>query len=174
MMRRTPIARTAFKRKPVRITLPVDDGLVVTIERIAPRLYRIPATAVPVFAPQPKAVYVVDEGYRRAVAALPCYRCGIVGYSNACHSDAGGKGAAKGERIKACDLTCWPGCVTRPGVNGCHYDIGHGATLNRDEKRAYEVRAAADTQATLIAHSIGDAKLRAILARIGLIHGELV
>lgn len=163
--------RTAFKRKPIRVTLPVDDDLFVTVERIAPRLYRIPAPSSPVFAPQPKAVYVVDEAYRRAVAALPCFRCGIEGYSNACHSDAGGKGAAKGERIKACDLTCWPGCVPRPGINGCHWEIGHGATLSRDEKRAFEAQAANHTQNTLIAKSAGDAKLRAVLVRVGLIQG---
>jgi hypothetical protein len=169
--RGAPLRRTAFKRKPpVRVTLPLDDDLVVTLERIAPRLYRVPAPSAAVFNPQPKREYVVDEGYRRAVAALPCYRCGIVGFSNACHSDSGADG--KGERIKACDLTCWPGCVARGfDAPGCHFLVGMTALMNRGEKRAFELRAAADTQATLITNAAGDAKLRAVLARVGLIRG---
>lgn len=167
-MKRVSIARTCFKRRPpVRVELPLDDDLIVTIERIAPRLYRIPAPSAAIFTPQPKRHYVDSLPYRMAVAALPCFRCGIEGYSNACHSDAGADG--KGERIKACDLTCWSGCVARPGVNGCHFDIGHGATLSRDEKREFEQRAAAATQATLIAKATGDAKLRLVLVSVGLL-----
>lgn len=168
LRQRKPMARTAFERKPpTRVTLPLDDDLCVTIERVLPRLYRIPAPSEPVFRPSPKFAYVDDEGYRRAVASLDCHRCGIGGYTQCCHSDSGQDG--KGGSIKACDLSCWPGCGPRLGEPGCHWRVGHGGELGRDERREFEQRAAADTQATLIAKSAGDVRLRAVLVRVGLL-----
>jgi len=167
LKQRTPMRRSGFasqwKPRP-----PAEERP----ERPILRLARAPKPSEPVFSPQPKATYVRDEDYRQAVASLPCARCGVIGFSNACHSDTGGRGAAKGGRIKSCDLTCWPGCVPRPGITGCHHDIGMGAVMSREEKRAFEVKAAADTRAHLIAMSAMDARLRAVLVRVGVIKGE--
>jgi len=162
---RTPMKRSGFasqwKPRP-----PAEERP----ERPILRLARVPKPSEPVFSPQPKATYVRDEDYRRAVASLPCARCGIVGFTQCCHSDSGEDG--KGGAIKACDLSSWPGCGPRPGVPGCHYEVGHGAVLGREEKRAFEVKAAADTRAHLIAMSAMDARLRAVLVRVGVIKGE--
>lgn len=78
MNRGAPMRRTAFRRKvPVRVTLPIDDDQVITIERIAPRLYRVPAPSAPVFAPQPKREYVRSEPLLEVVRSVPfCTRCG--------------------------------------------------------------------------------------------------
>lgn len=57
---------------------------------------------------------VRSEAYRRRVAALPCIRCGIGGYSQAAHGPALGRG------IKASDKGCFPLCCDRPGIVGCH------------------------------------------------------
>lgn len=84
--------------------------------------------------PRPKEDPHRSELYRRWVASLPCVHCGIEGYSNACHSDSDGKGMG----IKASDQTCWPGCVDRPGVVGCHTTIGATGQLGRDERRKLE------------------------------------
>ena len=44
-------------------------------------------------APIPKAAPVRSEAYRRIVAAMPCIHCGIAGYSQHAHANAGkGKG----------------------------------------------------------------------------------
>jgi len=125
------------------------------------------AATLPVQA-VPKGVYVVDEDYRRYVASLPCWRCGIEDYSNACHADAGPNGG-KGMMLKACDLTCFPGCVDRPGINGCHSIIGNNTRMSRADKHETERVAAEKTQATLIEMSAGDAKLRKVLERVGLL-----
>ena len=117
----------------------------------------------------PKTQYVRNEDYRRYVASLPCWRCGIEDFSNACHGDSGEDG--KGIGIKACDLTCWPGCIDRPGIIGCHSIIGLNTRMSRAEKREIEKRAASDTQAKLVANSNGDGKLRILLLRLGIIDG---
>lgn len=100
MKRSAPLQRTAFKRKPpVRIALPVDDDLAVTIERIAPRLYRVPAPSSPIFAPQPKRIYVRSEPLLQAVREVPfCMRCGrgfaFGEHADPAHSNWSGHGKA--------------------------------------------------------------------------------
>lgn len=115
---RSPMKRSAFKRKPpARVTLPLDDDFTVTIERIAPRLYRIPAPSAQVFAPQPKREYVRSEPLLEAVRRVPyCTLCGR-GFAFGEHADPahsnwsghGKSGAAKADdnRIAAlCRLPC--------------------------------------------------------------------
>lgn len=110
----------------------------------------------------PKDELVRSEAYRRAVAALPCFACGVTGYSQAAHGDEG-----KGMAMKTTDLSCWPGCSERPGNNGCHHFVGR--VMDREARRVFERRAAAETQATLIMQSRSDAKLRAVLVSVGLL-----
>lgn len=105
--------------------------------------------ALPAAAPVPKDEPLRDEAYRRLVAALPCAHCGIVGYSQAAHADAG-----KGMGIKACDSTCYPACGPHPGPDGgidpgCHWLIGTSGRIPREERRELELRYGAETRARL-------------------------
>ena len=83
--------------------------------------------------PNPKAVLLRDKGYRRAVASLPCFNCGVEDYSQAAHADEG-----KGMGIKSSDDTCYPLCADRIGVVGCHSAIGANAALSRKARREFE------------------------------------
>ena len=65
----------------------------------------------------PKSAPVRDKKYLRAVASLPCIKCGIEGYSQAAHGPTLGRG------IKASDRDAFPLCCTRPGVIGCHAEF---------------------------------------------------
>lgn len=87
---------------------------------------------------------VVCEEYRRLVRLLPCRRCGIQGYTQFCHTDLG-----KGKSIKTDDRLGWPGCGQHPGpdgnlVEGCHEEVGR--KLSREDRRAFEAEASADTR----------------------------
>jgi hypothetical protein len=139
MMRRTPMPRTSFKRKPpVRVTLPLDDDLVVTIERIAPRLYRIPAPSAPVFHQAPKHDYLRDRSYRMFVASQDCFGCGIGARSQAAHSNSSAHG--HGRSIKASDADLFPLCVTDLNGIGCHEKHDQAKDgLTREQRRAREV-----------------------------------
>lgn len=66
--------------------------------------------------PAPKEPEPVrDESYRRWVASLPCFECGIQGFSQAAHPNTG---KAKGKKLS--DDKCFPMCCDRPGIKGCH------------------------------------------------------
>ena len=82
----------------------------------------------------PKSAPVRSESYRRLVAALPCIKCGIEGYSQAAHGPTMGRG------IKASDMYTFPLCCTRPGVVGCHveFDQYSGYTSARRHMLAAE------------------------------------
>lgn len=125
----------------------------------------------------PKGEPVRSEPYRRLVASLPCYRCRIGGYTQAAHGDMD-----KGMGIKACDLTCWPGCGPHwiPGnialvgraaiINpGCHWLVGTSGHMTRDERREFETDAAASTRLALLVIAQDDAKVRKILQDVGLL-----
>lgn len=73
------------------------------------------ASASAIAPPVLKGEYLRHEGYRRAVASLPCCVCGIAGFSQAAHSNRG-----KGAGLKTDDRTCFALCCDRPGVKGCH------------------------------------------------------
>lgn len=94
----------------------------------------------------PKEDAIQQEGYMRLVRQLPCAMCGVIGFSQFCHSDEG-----KGLGIKSDCRTGWPGCGPRPGIPGCHYLVGTAGTYTRDERRALEARMAAETRAKILA-----------------------
>ncbi len=66
-----------------------------------------------------------SESWRRAVASLPCQRCGAEGQTQAAHRNQG-----KGMSTKVDDCLTAALCVT------CHAEIDQGKTMNRDERRA--------------------------------------
>jgi len=107
---------------------------------------------------------VRSEDYRRLVAALPCFLCGIEGFSQAAHADEG-----KGLGMKSSDLTCWPACGTRPGKTGCHFDVGTAGYMTRDERRTLEQNAAAHTRNILLALAYTDRATADVLRKVGLL-----
>ena len=84
------------------------------------------------------------EGYMRLVRALPCAGCGVEGFTQFCHADEG-----KGLGIKSDCRLGWPGCGPRPGVNGCHFDVGSSGFLGREGRRKFEAQAGKQTRATI-------------------------
>lgn len=66
----------------------------------------------------PKTKPPRDGKYLRLIAAMPCFWCGIDGYSQAAHSNLAKHG--KGASQKASDYATFPLCCERPGVRGCH------------------------------------------------------
>jgi hypothetical protein len=73
-----------------------------------------------------------SESYRRLVAALPCLRCGIEGFSQAAHSNDARFG--KGRGLKADDYATFPLCCQRIGIHGCHYEHDNYLSLSREER----------------------------------------
>lgn len=152
-MKRSPFKRPDYQRPPRAPLVPRAEPVRATM---TPSIRFIE----PVLKDEP----VRSEAYRRFVAALPCWRCGIEGYSQAAHGDEG-----KGMGIKACDLTCWPGCGPHDGLPGCHHFVGTSGSIAKQDRRRLESQAAADTQAALILLSHSDRKLRAVLVAVGLV-----
>lgn len=128
MNRGAPMKRTAFRRKvPVRVTLPIDDDQVITIERIAPRLYRVPVPSAPIHHETPKLAPLRSEQYRRFVASFPCFACGLVGSSQCAHANEG-----KAMGAKTCDRRTFPLCFKH------HSDLDNSRGMTRDERRELE------------------------------------
>jgi hypothetical protein len=86
--------------------------------------------------PQP----VRDEAYRRLVASLPCFNCGIHGHSQCAHPNTG---KTKGRKLS--DDRCFPLCADRVGVVGCHSRFDRYELTGRDGMAAFEASALAWT-----------------------------
>jgi hypothetical protein len=102
-------------------------------------------------AAMPKENAVRSESYRRLVAALPCMQCGIHGYSQAAHPNAG-----KGMAIKADDRLCFPLCTVHPNaagqlVEGCHALFDQHAMFTKYTRQVIEEAMASDTRKKIIA-----------------------
>ena len=107
--------RTGFKPRAPRHE-PRDPDRVRRVPTVAPDSFRAPNPVASTPAARvEKAAPVRSEAYRRAVASLPCIHCGIEGYSQHAHENAG-----KGKSMKADDRCAMPLCCTRPGIEGCH------------------------------------------------------
>lgn len=132
MKQRTPMKRAAFKARGW-MPIPREERVRAPLTPI-----RVPTPSAPIFSPVPKQEYVRDESYRRFVASLPCFVCGLVGRSQAAHSNAESDG--KGGSIKASDAAIFPLCADDFGVIGCHtrHDEAKDG-LTREQRRAREV-----------------------------------
>lgn len=80
----------------------------------------------------PKTKPVRDEKYRRLIATMPCFSCGIDGYSQVAHSNLAKHG--KGGAMKASDYATFPLCCERPGVQGCHSMFDQGLIVTKLNK----------------------------------------
>jgi hypothetical protein len=65
----------------------------------------------------PKVAIWRSRPYRMWVASQPCFGCGIEGYSQCAHENAG-----KGRGLKSGDDRTFPLCSARPGKIGCHQE----------------------------------------------------
>ena len=135
------VKRSPFKpRSPHREAR--DPDRLRSVPTVVPGTFRLPDPVASAPAAQvEKAAPVRNEKYRRAVASLPCAICGVPGYSQAAHANQG-----KGMGMKACDLTCFPACGPRPGIQGCHAALDQGALFSKAVRRELEPVWAADTQ----------------------------
>lgn len=79
----------------------------------------------------PKDEPLRSESYRRYVALQECFGCGVHGWSQCAHENAG-----KGMAQKTCDSRTFPLCGARYGLLGCHQQYDIGIEMMRDEKRA--------------------------------------
>lgn len=98
----------------------------------------------------PKESVVESEPYRRLVAAMPCARCQLAGYSQAAHPPPSGKG------IKADDRECIPLCTLHPGargrlVKGCHEKFDQYELMPKTKARAWALRIAKGVRRTIAA-----------------------
>lgn len=75
-----------------------------------------------------------DEKYRRLIATMPCFSCGIDGYSQVAHSNLSKHG--KGGAQKASDYATFPLCCERLGVVGCHSMFDQGLIVTKLHKEA--------------------------------------
>lgn len=81
------------------------------------------------FNPTPKYEYFRSKVHLKNVRAIHCLGCGLVGESQAAHSNQGRHGKGKG--IKSSDEFTIPLC------QNCHRDFDHYSTLDRDKSERY-------------------------------------
>lgn len=147
-MKRTPMAPGKGFKRPVMIRaaraplVPVTRGVVVMCTGLT--------------MASPKEDMQRSSTYEAAVRKLPCARCGVVGFTQFCHADEG-----KGMGIKTDVRRGWAGCGPHHGVPGCHYVIGTGGTLLREDRRAEERRLAEWTRAEIVRLGVWPARLPA-------------
>ena len=153
-MRRTPLARTPFKRK--NSTENIQSKAAQSHAQQAPvatiSIVKTPAKTA-TFSNEfkgsiPKSAPVRSEAYRRDVASLPCVICGFAGQSQAAHGSGAGTAVCKGMGLKSCDLTCFPACALK-----CHPALDQGALFSKVVRHQLEPVWAADTQRRI--HAMG-------------------
>lgn len=84
------------------------------------------------FNPQPKYEYYRSKEHLKNVRKIHCLGCGVIGQSQAAHSNSGKHG--KGMRIKASDEFTIPLC------QNCHRDFDHYSNLDREKSELYFLR----------------------------------
>lgn len=144
--------RSGFRFKGVEFDLPPKGAKAPRVHSLAtPQRgkIRLIAAAVALVTQRPKERPRRSKKYRAWVAGQDCMHCGLVGFSQAAHGDEG-----KGERIKACDSTCWPACADRPMQIGCHALFGATGLLGKDSRRELEKAYAERTRERAIAEGV--------------------
>ncbi len=154
MMRRTPMRRTGWARKPKQQA--ATGGADKTAKTLSPATRRASMPLATACAPAiAKAEPVRSEAYRRLVAALPCVMCGVHGYSQAAHPNTG-----KGMGSKTDDREIFPLCASRPGVAGCHSKFDQSAIFKKHDRRAIEEEWGRITRAAIVAAGLWPSKLQ--------------
>ncbi|WP_314972846.1 hypothetical protein [Comamonas testosteroni] len=104
-----------------------------------------------------KEKVIESEPYRRLVAKLPCFWCGISGYSQHAHLNYG-----KGLSWKTDDRTGFPLCCSRPGIEGCHVAYDQYRLLEsggREAHREYGIEAGRFTREQILKAGLWPRKL---------------
>jgi hypothetical protein len=143
LVRKVPITR---QKKPLQRS-PMSRGLT---GKLFGRSHQLLKKSVKRINTKQKARPAVETAYFRRVATLPCACCGIVGYSQAAHSNRYQDG--KGARIKAHYLATFPLCGSRPGILRCHVEHDQCIGMTREEANARTDIYIADTQRKLGIH----------------------
>ena len=141
------LRRTGFKSRAPQWA-PRDPDRLRGVPTVTPGAFRAPQPVATTSAePVTKDAPVRSEAYRRIVAAMPCIHCGIAGYSQHAHANAG-----KGKGIKTDDRMGFPLCAARPGVEGCHAAFDQYQLLpgGRDEHAEAGERWAERTRAAVL------------------------
>ena len=164
-MRRTPLARTPFKRKNSSLSTSLKGAentpqkqpqshaskalaAIINVVKNRPNhATSAPASQHAFRGSFPKSQPVRSTAYRRIVASLPCVICGIAGQSQAAHGSGAGTAVCKGMGLKSCDLTCFAACVT------CHHQLDQHALFTKAVRHQLEPVWAADTQRRI--HAMG-------------------
>lgn len=127
-MRRTPLKRTNWPRKPlaaqVRDVVDVEDkapAKVVTLHRAV--MVRVPTDVVAV----PKHRYVRSKKLMQAYREIPCQNCGIAD-GTVCGAHSNWLAHHKGKSVKADDNRCASLC------NKCHTLLDQGSTMTKAER----------------------------------------
>ena len=146
MKRSTPLKRTALqpraptKNKPPKEPQTHTQQASYAVKSIAIKgVYSVisrDACTAPILKSKP----VRSEAYRRTVASLACFACGIQGHSQAAHLPPDGKG------LKQCDLLTFPLCCVRVGIPGCHQDYDQYRMFKKRDAVIVGSAWAADTQ----------------------------
>ena len=87
-----------------------------------------------------------SEPYRRWIASLPCFGCGVEGWSQCAHKNHG-----KGMAMKVCDAETFPLCAPHFGLIGCHQQHDLCIDMSRDQRRQLELDYVAKAQALAVA-----------------------
>ncbi len=153
MKRGAPMKRTPFARKNTAENIP--EKVAQSHSQYAPNAIKSRVKMAPIHTPIsaqfrgsiPKSQPVRSEAYRRAVASLACFACGIQGHSQAAHLPPDGKG------LKQCDLLTFPLCCVRMGIPGCHQDYDQYRMFNKRDAVIVGRAWAADTQRKI--HAMG-------------------
>lgn len=148
-MRRTPMSRGSGFKRPTIVRAPSVMPRPVECRSVMARVSSHTASA-----PIEKENALQHQGYMRLVRLLPCAHCGIVGFSQFCHSDEG-----KGTGIKTDCRRGWPGCRPHGETMGCHHLIGTSGHYSRDARRELEEKYAAATRALILAAGTWPARL---------------
>lgn len=168
MMRRTELVR----KTPLRNKAPMAHSREKKRPGLAQRVAESLGRAIAHVRSEPTLLR--SEQHRKHVAALPCARCEVVGFSQAAHVNFG-----KGGGVKTCDSLTFPLCCDRPGVRGCHSLHDQGGIYSKEERPLVEWQYVDATRAQLIRKNKWDSAVEAAyqkaiqpLARV--VHGEAV
>lgn len=165
----TKPAKPMQRKTPMRSTKPMTRGSKKRGPGLAQRIAESQGTAIKHFRRPERSFRSVE--HRLAVVSLPCARCGIVGFSQAAHANAG-----KGLGMKTSDALTFPLCCSRPGVVGCHVLHDQGGIYTRQERARVEWESVDSTRSLLIRQNkwpayVESAYLKAIAPLVRMVHG---
>lgn len=131
-MKRSPIARTSTLVRTAIVRKPPPAVQVARVSKLPVR-----GDASPRGGRHKKVLSIFrSRAYLAIVRLLPCVCCGLIGITEAAHSNQLKFG--KGRGLKASDASAMALCATMPGRTGCHATHDQGGKLSKAEWKAFE------------------------------------